>query len=211
MVPVTGLAPVRPCGHKGLSLACLLFHHTGMVRARGFAPPYPLRAAGSKPAASAISPRSHSGDEGNRTPISVALPGIRQHSPEQTNHPHKWTRQDSNQPPPACKAGALPDELQAHGADCRIRTRCLLFTKQPLILMSLTGLHLTRVQHAHLLICVVQKNCTRSVYHKYADLSTQSPRLDSNQHSRGLERRRSSIKLRRESQDCDHDYDTAHA
>lgn len=24
-----------------------------------------------------------------------------------------WTRQDSNLPPPACKAGALPDELRA--------------------------------------------------------------------------------------------------
>ncbi len=25
-----------------------------------------------------------------------------------------WTLQDSNLPPPACKAGALPDELRAH-------------------------------------------------------------------------------------------------
>lgn len=40
-----------------------------LVRARGFAPPCPLRAAGSKPAASAVSPRSHSGAGGNRTHV----------------------------------------------------------------------------------------------------------------------------------------------
>src|SRR5580658_10746035 len=27
----------------------------------------------------------------------------------------KWTTADSNRAPPACKAGALPDELAAHG------------------------------------------------------------------------------------------------
>lgn len=41
-----------------------------------------------------------------------------------------WTLSDSNGPPPACKTGALPDELRALGANGRDRTVYLPFTRR---------------------------------------------------------------------------------
>ena len=52
--------------------------------------------------------------------------------------PMKWTWRDLNTLPPACKTGALPGELQAHGRSGEFCHPGLLFPKQALFYLSYT-------------------------------------------------------------------------
>ena len=54
--------------------------------------------------------------------------------------PKKWTWRDLNTLPPACKTGALPGELQAHGRSGEFCHPGLLFPKQALYYLSYTPL-----------------------------------------------------------------------
>ena len=127
--------------HQVLNLACLPFHHTlaedGGIEPPGLHPPWFSKPVADHSAESSLAPptlcsRRRLGERettGTRTPNCwVRTSGVTRYAHSPVGHPrvelesaaHKarlgtrrgqYPASDSNRPPPACKTGALPNEL----------------------------------------------------------------------------------------------------